>query len=173
MSMYPIASISGAGAARTFTNIPQTFTHLQLRMYVRDTSALASVYGFLRFNGVAASGNYIDHYMLGNGATTSAGTTGTTGFLVIGFCPGSTATASSYGVFIVDIFDYTNTNKNKTVKTINGFDNNGSGTVAEVSGLFLSTSAITSIQCGAAQASDDVASRIDLYGISTSNATGA
>jgi len=173
MSMFPIASISGAGAARTFTNIPQTFTHLQLRMYVRDTTAAAASTGFLRFNGVSSSGNYIDHFMSGNGSTTSAGSVGTTGYLTIGYCPAASATANSYGVFIVDIFDYTNTNKNKTVKTINGFDNNGSGTVAEFSGLFLSTAAITSLQCGASTSSDDVATRIDLYGISTANATGA
>jgi hypothetical protein len=60
-----------------------------------------------------------------------------------GLAPNATSTA--YGAFIVDILDYTNTNKNRTIRSLNGFDANGSGQVQLVSTLFTSASAITSI----------------------------
>jgi hypothetical protein len=170
--MYPIASFTGAGTARTFSNIPQTFTHLQLRMYLRDTSAANPSDSFLRFNGDTGS-NYAYHYLRGNGSTvTSVGFT-SQGYIVTSYVPGSTQLTNNYGCLIVDILDYTNTNKNTTVRTIGGYDNNGSGIVSLSSGLWLNTAAITSIQAGAAYQSDDTGTRIDLYGISTSSATGA
>jgi hypothetical protein len=173
MSMYPIASFSGAGAGRTFSSIPQTFTHLQIRMTVRDVSLAASSFGFLRFNGDTGA-NYRNHSLSGNGSITGANSGyGISGYMPVGFAPAAAATANVYGSFIIDILDYTNTNKNKVVRTISGFDTNGAGTVALFSGLWTSTAAITSIQCGSDASSDDTGTRIDLYGISTSSATGA
>jgi hypothetical protein len=42
--------------------------------------------------------------------------------------------------------DYANTNKYKTTRSIGGNDNNGSGFVSLISGLWLSTSAISNIE---------------------------
>jgi hypothetical protein len=79
--------------------------------------------------------------------------------------PGSTQLANTYGVIVIDILDYTNTNKYTTVRTLGGYDNNGSGAVALFSGLWLNTAAITSIQTGAFFAGDDTNSQLALYGI--------
>jgi hypothetical protein len=159
-----IATLSGSGAGRTFSSIPQTYTHLQLRMYLRDVSASNPSQSFLRFNGDTGS-NYTYHYLQGNGssATSLAGTG--LGYMSLPLIPGSTQLANNYGCIIVDILDYTNTNKNTTVRTLGGYDNNGSGAVALFSGLWLNTAAVTSIQAGAFFQSDDTYSQLALYGI--------
>jgi hypothetical protein len=46
---------------------------------------------------------------------------------------------------ITTILDYQNINKYKTVRTIDGFDANGSGGIELISGLWQSKNAITSI----------------------------
>ena len=73
----------------------------------------------------------------------------------------------------MDILDYTNTNKNKTIRAIAGFDANGSGTAGLWSSVYLDTSAITSIAVGTANSNFAAGSRLDLYGITTSQVTGA
>jgi hypothetical protein len=54
---------------------------------------------------------------------------------------------TNFGGFIVDILDYTSTNKNKTIRCLCGFDANGSGNLGLVSGLWRNSgSAITSLE---------------------------
>jgi hypothetical protein len=55
---------------------------------------------------------------------------------------GTSATDFYAGVF--DILDYANTNKNKTVRVLGGVDFNGSGVVFLSSGLYDTTSAVSS-----------------------------
>jgi hypothetical protein len=162
--METIASSSGAAAGRTFIDIPQTYKHLQIRMIVRDLSASNPSACFIRFNGDTSS-NYAYHNLQGNGATASSSGTASQGYIIGPLIPGSTQLTNNYGCVIVDILDYTNTNKNTTIRTIGGYDNNGSGAVSLTSGLWLNTAAITSIQVGAFYQSDDTYTRISLYGI--------
>ena len=80
-----------------------------------------------------------------NGASVAAGggTSETCGYC--GWIAQSGSTASAYGGGVLDILDYANTNKYKTIKILDGYDNNGSGFVDGVrSGTWLSTSAMTS-----------------------------
>jgi hypothetical protein len=58
---------------------------------------------------------------------------------------GTSAAASIFGAGIVDILDYANTNKYKTLRALAGVDFNGSGRVGLTSGLWQSTSAINAI----------------------------
>ena len=53
--------------------------------------------------------------------------------------------ANIFGTGIIDILDYADTSKYKTVRTLFGYDANGSGYIAFSSNLWQSTSAITSI----------------------------
>jgi len=182
MTMQFIARAVGSGgsgspsAIFSFSSIPQTFTHLQVRGFVRSTYAATedTLYAY-NFNNNGASTGSAYHTLFGNGTGVSA--TGGTGSFssIVGFIPGNTATANVYGQFILDILDYTNTNKNKTLRIITGYDNNGSGTVGLFSNLPLTlpgTSAITTMSflCNGNITAD---SRFDLYGISTSEVTGA
>lgn len=172
MSMYPIASISGTGTP-TFSNIPQNFQHLQLRMYLRDQAAQAAASSFLRFNSDTGA-NYWQHRLSGDGATVTYGANGAYGgYMPLTTIPASTTTALVYGTVIVDILDYSNTNKVKTVRSIGGTDSRGSGYLSFSSGFWNSTAAINSLQCGADTLQNDIYTRIDLYGIAAPTATGA
>jgi hypothetical protein len=55
------------------------------------------------------------------------------------------ATSGIFGVSIIDIHDYASTTRNKTFRFLTGNDRNGAGILALFSGLWMSTSAITSL----------------------------
>lgn len=174
MSMFPIATwtASGAATAFTFTNIPQTFTHLQMRAFGRVLNAQAGDQAGVQFNGDTTLANYAFLEVLGNGSSVGVGSyTSTYPFMFTEV--GGTAVANTWGVSICDILDYRNTTKNKVLRAINGRDMQTQGQSRLCGGLWLSTAAITSItvfnQTGG-QFADG--SRFDLYGVSSSLLTG-
>ena len=128
---------SGGASSITFSSIPSTYTHLQLRYNTFGTINIA-----LQFNSDTAS-NYIMHYLDGNGSAAASGVYGPQGSIYLDLNGNSSATIGIAGV--TDILDYANTNKYKTTRTLVGIDLNGSGGIELNSGLWRSTSAITSI----------------------------
>jgi hypothetical protein len=86
--------------------------------------------------------------------------------MTVRVAPAASSTSSVYGAGICDISDYANGNKYKTVRTLAGYDANGSGEVALNSGVWLSTSAITQIRIASSSLGDWGAnSQVALYGI--------
>jgi hypothetical protein len=173
MSMHWIASASPTSGGVIFSSISSTFTHLQVRVFGRSsTSGAPSLY--IGFNSTEFAGGY-DTHLLG-GAGSGGYATGSVNSSVlnamVGIFPGTSMTANSYASAIIDILDYTNTNKNKTVRYIGGWDGNGSGVVALGSGHWRQTAAINRVYLepdgGFASGS-----RVDLYGITSSQVTGA
>lgn len=78
----------------------------------------------------------------------------------------SQASTSSYvGVGVIDVLDYANTNKYKTVRSLNGIELNGSGVIEFNSGNWRNTAAITSIEFVTASGNFNVGSTLALYGI--------
>ena len=146
-SLATVTVPSGGVATVTFAGIPSTYKHLQIRGIVRDTG---TTYGTglqvsLRMNSDTAS-NYAYHFIRGQGASAVASATATANRIYISYYPGSASSnTQSYGVTVIDILDYANTNKYKTVRSLSGDDLNGSGTAAFSSGLWQSTVAINSI----------------------------
>ena len=138
---------SGGSATITFSSIPATFTHLQSRGIGRSDAASGLSWMYIRFNGDSGT-NYASHYLQGNGTAASAGAitgSGSNTEQRLGDFPRADATSGIFGVGIVDILDYTNTNKYKTTRFLGGVDKNGSGVIDLYSSLWLSTSAVTSI----------------------------
>ena len=134
----------GAGGASSisFTSIPSTYTHLQIRCLAKSSFAgPASAMG-VQFNSTTTG--YFNHGLFGDGA--SAGAYATTSANNAGsiYIAGSSNT-NFFGVGIIDIFDYASTNKNKTVRLLSGADFNGSGQLRFASGSIASTSPITSL----------------------------
>ena len=173
-SFESIATVNptGGAASASFTSIPSTYKHLQIRGIVHDNYATdkAPNTGFdlnFIFNSDSAA-NYSNHYLYGNG--TSAVAAGASGSSVINL-PGTNqiSTANYMSVLIIDIIDYASTTKYKTVRTFNGADANGTGTtnrcVALNSGLWRSTSAITDIQMTAWGTGFVAGTQFALYGI--------
>lgn len=142
---------SGGSSSITFSSIPSTYQHLQVRGIARGSAGGSDRDALnIMFNSDNAS-NYLGHFLTGTGATVSAAAiTGTNGSNnQIGgsssYADGGTA-SSIFGAGVIDILDYTNSNKYKTVRTLSGQDQNGgNGRIVFNSGLWQSTSAINSI----------------------------
>jgi len=112
-----------------FTNIPQGYQHLQIRLFSRSINT-GGTYAtcYMGFNGEIFSGsNYANHYVYGDGASTSYGNATAAGQGNIPNLPWNAVTANYFAVTIIDILDYSNYFKAKTVKTISGWDANGTG----------------------------------------------
>jgi hypothetical protein len=147
-AMFPLQVITvGATAVTnvTFTNIPSTYKHLQIRAIGRTDRAATGDYLNIQFNGVTTT-TYALHELLGDGSSASAGANSSVSATNTQRFAGANASASVFGAFVLDILDYADTNKNKTIRGLGGTDNNGSGIVALTSGLWASTNAITSIK---------------------------
>ncbi len=139
--------VSGS-ATITFSSIPSTYTHLQIRGITRLGSSTTGTNDiFIRFNSDTAA-NYSRHALYGTGAAAASNGAGSTtsAYAARAVSPRATSTANAFGVFIVDILDYANTNKYKTVRGLGGADtNDANGIISLASGNWRSTSAITQI----------------------------
>lgn len=173
MSMYPIASTvltNNLSGVVTFTNLPQNFTHLQARWFMRTTGS--ATYEGVYFNGDAGANNYYVHGIYGDGSAAAFSTaTNNQATVVPATMPNSATTANVFGSITCDIFDYSSTSKNKTVKWTWGYDGNGVGMVGVSSAVWLNTSAINRLDFNAGNAFA-AGTRIDIYGISNSPMTG-
>ncbi len=150
---------SGGSSSITFSSIPQTYSHLQIRAIANKASGSDNT--VIQFNGDTAN-NYATHYLFGNGTTASVGAEASTSRAYVDVL---TASATSFSGFITDILDYANTSKNTTIRTLAGIDLNGSGTVWLASGLWMNTNAVTSIVLKPTAGNFSQHSSFALYGI--------
>jgi len=152
-----------AQSSIVFSGIPNTYTHLQIRFIGASNASQDGT--DIRFNSDSGS-NYSTHgiYGTGSGSGSAFSITSATN---IATQMTMTTTANTFGVGIVDILDYSNINKNKTVRCLTGYDLNGSGTVYLISGAWYSTSAVNSITLFANTGTNSFASgtSISLYGV--------
>jgi len=166
----------GAGGVSgvTFSSIPQTFTHLQVRVFGRGSVSFSDgLSAYLQANGDGASTSYAIHGLTSNGASISSQSALNSGtYSLQGALTDSNATAGTFGVAIFDLLDYTSTNKSKVIRCIGGHDRNGFGRASFGSGIYYSTSPITQLIL-ATDGTLQEHSRVDLYGITSSQVTGA
>jgi hypothetical protein len=138
-------TLSASASSVTFTGIPSEYKHLQIRMIGRiDRTAEANDFFTIRYNSDTGS-NYVWHALEGSGATVYAESGTGTSLPRNGDIAATTAAAGIFGVGVIDILDYTNTNKYKTTRSFTGRDANGSGWVWFGSSLWLNTAAISTI----------------------------
>lgn len=155
---------AGGSAYIDFTSIPSTYQHLQLRVIQRSTYAATFVGTDLRFNSDTGA-NYAFHYVLGGGSSASAAGYSSMTAIDSATMPAASITSGVFGAAVIDILDYANTSKNKTVRVLGGVDTNGDGNIALWSGLWNSTSAITSIRYYAGAGNLAQYTQVALYGI--------
>jgi hypothetical protein len=155
---------AGGAATVTFSSIPSTYTHLQIRGILRHTPDSPS-YGLCSyFNGDTGS-NYSFHTLQGDGSSATASAATSQIVIVNSQMPGSGATANAFGAVVIDVLDYANTNKFKTSRSLGGWDGNGSGYINLYSGNWRNTAAITSISLTPYNDSFAQYSSFALYGI--------
>jgi hypothetical protein len=156
-----IATITAGSAVSNieFTSIPATFTHLQIRGITYNSSTSKDV--FLQFNTDTGS-NYSRHYLYGDGSSAGSGANTSDVNISVGY---TSLTSNIFGVSVIDVLDYTNTNKYKTTRSLAGYDANGSGLVVLYSGNWRSTAAITSIKLYPGNGNFNQYSSFALYGV--------
>lgn len=128
----------------SFTSIPSTYTHLQLRVIARSTVATTQDNAWFIFNSDSTS-SYSYHYVYGTGSTAASGGAATQTRNILDGEPGTSVGANIFAATVLDILDYANTNKYKTSRMLTGWDGNGSGNIALQSGLWQKTNAINAI----------------------------
>ncbi len=129
------AVVDASGATTiTFSSIPSTYAHLQLRIMLPSSDEPA-----LRFNSDTSS-NYSRHGIY-SASSPNVGAYGSANQTYDGI----SYISSGVNVMITDILDYANTNKYKTTRTLSGDGYTTAGTVALRSALWRNTSAITTI----------------------------
>lgn len=162
-----IATVTvGAGGAANveFSSIPSTYQHLQIRGIVRSSAASASQNTLLRLNTDTAA-NYSTHYLTGNGTTAASGAEANSTYIYAGALPAANTASGRFEAFVIDILDYKDTNKYTTVRTLAGWDANGTGLVALWSGSWRNTAAVNAIRLLPNTGNFIEYSSIALYGI--------
>jgi hypothetical protein len=167
-SFESIATLNGNGSSSsvTFSSIPQTYTHLQIRYIAKTTRAFYQEALYVRINGTSSS-NYATHYLYGDTGSIYSGASTATNIIFAPSMTGATNT-SIYGAGVIDVLDYTSTNKYKTVRSIGGYDDNAAGPnppVGIYSGFLTNDlTAVTSITV-VGNGALDTGSTFALYGI--------
>jgi len=153
-------TLGSASSSVTFSSIASTYSHLQIRVLAKSNSSQSQL--DLTINSSATG--YAYHSLFGNGSTAGAEGSGSMTKIPAGSVAPSSAT-STFSAFVIDILDYANTNKNKTIRTLMGFDTNGAGSMYLNSGLWANTDAISSITLTCRDFSFPQYSSFALYGI--------
>jgi hypothetical protein len=153
-----------------FTSIPATYTHLQVRFIGKSSSTDPGGSNVtFNFNSDTTQSNYRSHWLTGDGASASASNLQGSGYYIYAssILTNNGSQASMFTAGVIDILDYANTNKYKTTRSLAGdSDNSTNGLMRLLSGLWISTSAITNITFTLADASNfRQYSQFALYGI--------
>ena len=166
-------TLGTAATTITLSSIPSTYQHLQLRCLLKGTTTATAtgVDIYMQINSDTGN-NYAWHRLNSDGASaTASGTASTSNIIPIRVPNNRSTLANIWGTAIIDIHDYASTTKAKTVRVFSGSDDNNiaSGNVSNIrlsSGLWTSTSAITSITFGETNSNNILAgSTIALYGM--------
>jgi hypothetical protein len=157
---------SAGTASITFNSIPSIYQHLQIRFLARTSRANQEDNIQLTFNSDGGN-NYAGHVLYGDGATLSTFSDGSSiAFNTRSVVAAASSTSGVFGVGVIDILDYANTSKNKTVRSLNGYDGRGTGQVRLSSGLWMNTAAINGITIVSANSATLVQySSFALYGV--------
>ena len=171
-SYEAIQTLSGTGSSDTitFSSIPQTYKHLQIRG-TQQVAYGSTDYGNtgLRLNGYTGTG-YTYHFMRayydGSSSNKQVGGVGT-GSISYALCSVGFLNQSLDTVFgsMYEILDYTSTSKQKVIRATSGGTYSTKGILQFGSSLWNSTDAITSLSLFASNGSWTTRTSFTLYGI--------
>lgn len=154
----------------SFANIPQNYMHLQLRASIRTDSNLYNYSSIYLYPNPATTTSYTVHQLYTEGATgpsASGRGAGSDNYYLVQNLSGGLAPTYHFGSALIDIYNYTNTNHYKMMRSVGGYDNTSAGD----GWLFMNssiktdnTNAITQINA-ACDGNFEIGSIISLYGI--------
>jgi hypothetical protein len=150
---------AGGVSSITFSSIPSTYKHLQIRAMNILSSNVNTT---MRFNSDTGS-NYSQHNVYGYGTGRAAEGAGNQTSMDLGYAAGGSYPTA----MIIDILDYANTNKYKTTRHLFGNETNSTsaGRVGLFSNSWRSTSAISTILIYPDSGTISQYSSFALYGI--------
>ena len=154
---------AGGTSSITFSSIPSTYKHLQIRFLGKNNNNSAF---YFRFNGVGGT-SYTTHYLRGYGSSAGAGANTSDAYTRI-LPNAGTPTSAQTNIFaagVIDVLDYLDTNKYRTIRALGGYDANGSGGIDFSSGVFMNTTAVSSITIGTLGTTIQELSTFALYGV--------
>ena len=162
-------TLSTATATITFSSIPATYKHLQLRCFMPPNNAnVGDAFQRLQFNGDTGA-TYSGHWISGNGSAAGSSNTLSTTSIPYAVITGIGNSSLYPSASITDILDYSSIVKYKTLRSISGIEQNtnagGTSQLYLYSGNWRNTAAITSISFNAAYGSFVSGSSFALYGI--------
>ena len=153
---------SGGASSVEFTSIPATYSHLQIRAICQTSSGGQFVK--MQFNNDTTLANYRAHISYGYGSGSASSDYGNNYTLLV-WANNTGSVANTFAGAVIDILDYANTNKYKTTRSLDGYETNSAGTIALTSGLWMNTSAISSIKFLGYSGNPIQYSQFALYGI--------
>lgn len=172
MELISTAYGTGSSGVISFSSIPQTYKHLQIRFASRDNGNTTRVQPLqIKYN--STTGYYYNHYFTGNGGATYTDYFAQSGQVYLAYQPVGTSDTYRYAAGIVDLLDYSDTNTNPVLKCFTGFyrgasDNANPQLYDQVrlsSAKYESAIAITSITLYNGWGYFDTGTRFSLYGI--------
>ncbi len=144
---------SGGSSSISFTSIPSTYKHLQVRGLHKHSASGA--WATIELNSDTTAANYTYHRIYGDGSAVAAEANASLNRIFTSY--------PHWGSIFIDVLDYTNTNKYTTVRTLSGWDGNGSGEVNFVSNLWKNTASVTTLTINLSSFVEY--SQLALYGI--------
>lgn len=162
MELISTAYGNGSSTSITFSSIPSTFKHLQIRATVNLVGSSPSNLLLMQLNSDTGA-NYSWHQLIAanSSVTSSSGTS--QNFIRLGY-PGYNT--NDFSAMVCDIFDYANTTTAKTTRTMMGVVPSSNDKIQLMSGRRGSTEAISTIKLYSSL-STAIASgtRFSLYGV--------
>ena len=157
--------LTSSQASVTFSSLDTLaagYQHLQIR-YVAGNTNVATDFDnvIMRFNSDAGA-NYAHHRLWGTGSVNSYASSSQTqmlGGLV------SRGSSTAFAANVIDILDAFETTKNKTIRVLTGGTNSSQNVIGLNSGLWISTSAVTTILLSNFENTFRVGSRFTLIGL--------
>lgn len=146
----------------TFSSIPSTYKHLQVRGFLRTSSGVNNNDLYIRMNSDTGS-NYTHHSIRGDGANANA--EGYASQTLMWLNRAAPADSNIFGGVVIDFLDYTDTNKFTTMRGLSGQDRNGAGQISLNSGLWRNTAAVTTLTFTLSSGDFTQYSQFALYGI--------
>jgi hypothetical protein len=165
-------TLSSATSFFDFTNIPQNYKHLQLRLRVRGAASNPIDYFLFQIQPWTSNSDYYTHAMEAVNDTNVRGSIySPTNTFSVNLMSSGSQNANNFTALVVDFYDYSNTNKFKTAQLFGGFSadnttsgqNNGNITIS--GGILPQLAPITNIRV-AAYTNLTVGSTFSLYGVS-------
>lgn len=126
---------SGGSSSISFSSIPSTYKHLQVRGIHKHSASGA--FATIELNSDSTAANYTYHRLYGDGSAAAAEANASLNRIFTSY--------PHWGSIVIDVLDYTNTNKYTTVRTLSGWDGNGSGEVNFISNLWENTAAVSAL----------------------------